>query len=156
MIKLDIPGKSPLTIEYLVLDVNGTLALDGNLLNGVEKTLNRLKDRVEIHLVTADTHGKQTALDEQLHLRATRLERGGEAEQKANFVQKLGAEHVLAIGQGANDAGMIQEAAIGICVLSKEGTAVTSLIAADLVMPDILSALELLEKPQRLVATLRK
>jgi soluble P-type ATPase len=45
---------------------------------------------------------------------------------------------------------------LGICVLSIEGAAVETLLAADLVMPDIISALDLLEKPLRIVASLRK
>ena len=50
---------------------------------------------------------------------------------------------------------MLSSAALGIEVLSREGLAVQTLQAADLVAPDILSALELLEKPLRIVATLR-
>ena len=63
---------------------------------------------------------------------------------------------MIAIGQGANDALMLQTAKVGVCVLSQEGTAVETLLSADLLVPNILNALELLEKPLRLVATLRK
>jgi soluble P-type ATPase len=63
---------------------------------------------------------------------------------------------VAAIGQGANDALMLQEAALGICIFSPEGTAVATLLNADIAIPNILAALELFEKPLRLVATLRK
>ena len=79
-----------------------------------------------------------------------------EKEHKAQYVQQLGAQTVIAIGQGANDAGMLQAAALGICVLSVEGTAVETLMGADLVVANINEALELLEKPLRIVATLRK
>jgi soluble P-type ATPase len=51
---------------------------------------------------------------------------------------------------------MLQAAALGICVLSREGAAVETLLAADLVVPDIFTALELLEKPLRILASLRK
>jgi soluble P-type ATPase len=51
---------------------------------------------------------------------------------------------------------MLKEAALGICVLSPEGVALEALLAADLVVPDIFTALELLEKPIRIVATLRQ
>jgi soluble P-type ATPase len=51
---------------------------------------------------------------------------------------------------------MLKQAAIGICVLSAEGTAVDALLASDIFVPDIRSAFDLLEKPLRLVATLRK
>jgi soluble P-type ATPase len=51
---------------------------------------------------------------------------------------------------------MVKAARLGICVVSVEGAAVETMMAADLVMPDINSALELLEKPLRVVAGLRK
>jgi len=35
MIVLEIPGRPKLTLEHLVLDVNGTIALDGQLVSGV-------------------------------------------------------------------------------------------------------------------------
>ncbi|MBP1693387.1 MAG: hypothetical protein H6Q37_1270 [Chloroflexi bacterium] len=92
----------------------------------------------------------------QLGLQATRIPPGNEAEQKAEFVRRLGADRVMAIGQGANDAGMLKQAALGICVQSTEGVAVETLLAADIFVPDIFAALQLLEKPLRIVATLRK
>jgi soluble P-type ATPase len=51
---------------------------------------------------------------------------------------------------------MLQAAALGICILSAEGTAVKTLLAADLVVANINEAFELLDKPLRIVATLRK
>ena len=57
--------------------------------------------------------------------------------------------------QGANDAAMLRAAALGVCVLSTEGAAAVTLAAADIVVPDILSALALFDRPLRIVATLR-
>jgi P-type E1-E2 ATPase len=85
-----------------------------------------------------------------------RIQRGNESAQKTEVVNSLGAESVVAIGQGANDAGMLKTAALGICVLSTEGTAVDTLLAADLVAPDVQSALDMLEKPLRIIASLRQ
>ena len=156
MIELNIPGRGTLQLEHLVFDVNGTLALDGQLLEGVPRLLRSLRDRLTIHLVTADTHGRQAAIDGQLALSAVRLVPGDEAAQKADYVRRLGAGRVVAVGQGANDAAMLKEAAPGICLLSREGLAIETLGAADLLVPDIYAALELLEKPLRIVATLRR
>jgi P-type E1-E2 ATPase len=156
MIELNIPGRGIIELEYLVCDVNGSLALDGQLLDGLIRPLTVLRDRLELHLLTADTHGKQAVIDRQLGLEAVRVQTGDEACQKAAYVRRLGAERVVAIGQGANDALMLKEAGLGICVMSQEGTAVDALLAADLVLSDIFSAMELLEKPLRIVATLRK
>jgi P-type E1-E2 ATPase len=156
MIELEIPGRGNLQLHHLVLDVNGTLAVDGVLLDGITKRISILRDRLEVHLVTADTHGHQAAIDRQLNLQAVCIRPGNEVEQKAAFVQHLGAGTVAAIGQGANDAGMLKAAILGICVLSPESTAVEALLAADLATPNIFSALELFEKPLRIVASLRK
>jgi P-type E1-E2 ATPase len=156
MIELTIPGRKPLRIQHLVTDVNGTLAVDGILIDGLTKRLSSLRDRLEIHMLTADTHGRQSTIDEQLHLRASHVEPGNEAQQKAEFVQKLGADTVVAIGQGANDAEMLKAAALGICVMSQEGVAIETLVSTDIVVPDIFAALDLLDKPIRIVASLRK
>ncbi len=156
MIELNIPGRGLVQLQHLVCDVNGTLAVDGQLPEGVKQRLNALRDRLTLHLLTADTYGKLATIDQQLNLQVVRIQPGMESEQKAEYVQQLGAGTVVAIGQGANDAGMLKAAALGICVLSPEGTAVKTLLEADLVASSIHEALELLEKPLRIVATLRK
>jgi P-type E1-E2 ATPase len=156
VIELNIPGRGLIQLEHLVSDVNGTLALDGQLLDGSQKALLALGDRLQLHLLTADTHGRQAQIDEQLGLQAVRIPPGSEAKAKAAYVHELGSENVVALGQGANDAGMLHEAAIGIAVASVEGLAIESLTSADVVVPDIIAALELLEYPTRLVATLRR
>ncbi len=156
MIELTIPGRGQLRLLHLVTDVNGTLALDGSLIEGLARRIASLRDRLTVHLLTADTHGRQSIIDQQLNLSATRLQPGGEQAQKREFVRKLGSENVVAIGQGANDAGMLAEAALGICVMSEEGAAAETLMAADLVVPSIFAAFDLLDKPVRIVASLRK
>jgi P-type E1-E2 ATPase len=156
VIELNIPGRGPLRLQHLVTDVNGTLAVDGKLIDGVAQQIGWLKDQLTIHLLTADTHGRQATIDEQLDLTAVRIQPGNEAAQKAEYVRRLGAETVVALGQGANDAAMLKEAALGICVMSREGLATETLLGADLLMPDIATALELLNNPLRIVASLRK
>jgi len=155
MIELNIPGRGLLQLEHLVCDVNGTLTLDGQLLDGIARTLTGLRDRLELHLVTADIHRRQQLIDRQLGLQAKIIQSVDEAAQKAEFIQRLGAEHVVAIGQGANDAGMLKAAALGICLLSLEGTALSALLSADLVVANIFDALNLLENPLRIVTSLR-
>lgn len=156
MIEVNIPGRGIIQLEHLVSDVNGTLAVDGRLPEGLGRILNNLQDRLEVHLLTADTHGRQNQIDRQLNLQAVRIQPGEESNQKAEYVRRLGADCVVAIGQGANDAAMLKSAAIGVCVMSPEGTAIETLLSADLVVPDIHCALELLEKPIRIGASLRK
>ena len=156
MIELDIPGRGLIQLEHLVCDVNGTLAKDGRLLEKIAKPLVGLKDRLTVHLITADTYGKQDNIDIMLGLKAVRLSGPAQAAQKAEFVRGLGAETVIALGNGANDALMLKEAAIGIAVMGDEGLAVEALLAADIYIHSAMDALYLLEFPTRLVATLRR
>lgn len=55
--KIDIPGYKILSLDYLVLDYNGTIAADGVVPDDMKKRLRALADRFRIYVVTADTHG---------------------------------------------------------------------------------------------------
>jgi P-type E1-E2 ATPase len=158
MIEIKVPGRGTYRLEHLVLDVNGTIALEGQLIEGVARRLTELRRSVEVHMLTADTRGRQQAIDAQLGMKATRITPGlslKEAMQKASFVRELGSEGVCAIGNGANDAEMLSEARLAIAVLGEEGLAVETLTSADVVVPHVKTALDLLLNPLRLVATLR-
>ena len=156
MIEMNIPGRGILQLEYLVCDVNGTLAVDGVLLPGISSTLREIQDRLQVYLITANTHGKQHLIDAVLGTKSVQIQKGNESEQKREFISQMGADKVIAIGQGANDAGMLKEAAIGICVLSEEGTSTAAVLSADILVSDSLKALKLIQNPMRMVATLRK
>ncbi|MBN2339614.1 MAG: HAD family hydrolase [Acidobacteria bacterium] len=156
MIAIDIPGLGPLRLRHLVLDVNGTLALDGGLIGGVGERLRRLADELEIHLVTADTFGTTDSIARSLGLRSTLIPPGGQAEAKLAYVERLGADAVAAIGNGANDARMLERAALGIAVLGPEGAATAALLAAPVAVGGIHCGLDLLLHPRRLAATLRR
>lgn len=154
MIAIDMPGKAALTIEHLVLDVNGTIARDGTLLPGVTERLSMLQQHLTVHLVTADTYGKQADIDAALGLQATIITHG--TTEKGAFVLGLGADHVAVIGNGANDTAMFNAAALRIAVLGPEGMATALLAAADVLVRDVNDGLDLLLNPLRLTATLRR
>ena len=156
MIALDIPGRGTYALEHLVLDMNGTIALDGGLLPGVEELLTALRRRTHTVLVTANTHGGAERLRDDLGIELHVIHPGDEAAQKLEFVKRLGPERTAAVGNGANDAAMLAACALGICVLGREGAAADALRKADLVVTDVRDALEMLLRPKRIVATLRR
>jgi soluble P-type ATPase len=153
MVRFTIPGRGDYRLERLILDVNGTLALDGRLIDGVAERLKALRERLGIHLLTADTLGLIGEIEETLGFPATRIHTSAE---KTAFVERVGPASVVAVGNGANDAGVLATAALGIAILGPEGLAREALEAADVVAPDILTALDLLLNSERLVATLRR
>jgi P-type E1-E2 ATPase len=156
MIELDVPGARRIVVQHLVLDVNGTIACDGALLDGVMERLERLREFVTVTAITADTHGMAAALREEAGLEVLVIARGDEGGQKLDFVRGLGAEAVVAIGNGANDAEMLEASAIGICVIGREGAATAAARAADVVVTNVVDGLDLLLRPRRLIATLRR
>ncbi len=152
MISITIPGREKLQLTDAVFDVNGTLAVDGVLLAGVAERLQMLHEHLSIHILTAGTHGKlaelERALDIPLHVIST-------GEDKAHFVEQLGPEHVIAFGNGTNDAAMLRLAAVGVAVMASEGVSLLALRAADVLVHGPLDGIDLALHPKRLIATLR-
>ncbi|MBM3789316.1 MAG: HAD family hydrolase [Acidobacteria bacterium] len=156
MIEVEIAGRGTRRIEHLVLDVNGTIACDGELLDGVADLLAFLRERLQVHLITADTHGRQADIDRALGMTAVLIPAEGQVQAKLDYIRRLGPATVAAVGNGANDAAMVANAELGIAVLGPEGAAVETLLGASVATRSITEALELLAHPKRLAATLRR
>ncbi len=152
---IDIPGYGRLRLEHVVMDYNGTLAIDGRLIDGVKDALNRLANHMELHVITADTFGLAAEGLRDVDCRLRILTGKDHTREKREFVEGLGAEKTVSIGNGRNDREMLHESALGIAVILGEGAAVETVVSADIVCPSILSAIGLLENPMRLKATLR-
>ncbi len=155
MLEIQIPNDRVLRLHHLVLDYNGTLAYDGRLLKGVASRLAALAQQLTVHVVTADTFGHAHAELAGTPCSLSIVPASGQDHSKLAYIQELGCTETVCIGNGRNDRLMLKAAALGIAVLQEEGAAVESLLAADLVAPSILAALDLLLHPLRLAATLR-
>lgn len=155
MLEFDIPGFRRLQIQHLVLDYNGTIAVDGILLNGVGNRIEELAEHLTVHVITADTFGEATKQVASLPLEVKILPSGDQARAKRSYVEALGVDSVVAVGNGRNDHEMLDVAAIGMALIQAEGGAAQTILNADVVVTSILNALDLLRFPKRLTATLR-
>lgn len=155
MIDIKVPGLETLHLTHLVLDFNGTLARDGEILEGVRERLENLARQMEIHVLTADTFGTVQEAMASIPCRTIVVPGTAQAEAKAKHVHELGRDCVVAIGNGRNDRLMLQNARLGMAVMQEEGAAPQTLLAADVAVPDINCALDLVIHPLRLIATLR-
>lgn len=151
-LRIDIPGRELLELEFLLLDLNGTLSDRGTLLEGVAERLEGLAQNLEVRLLSADTFGTLDDIAGRLSAQGEIVSNG---EEKVAIMRELGVQRCAAIGNGANDALMLREAALGIAVLGPEGASGAALSAADLICASILEALDLLGEPRTLSATLR-
>lgn len=152
MLTVDLRGGGSFELEHLVLDVNGTLTDHGGLIEGVAERLGLLADVLAIHVLTADTFGTAEGLAARLGAAFTTIADGAE---KAARVEALGAERVVAIGNGRNDEAMLRAARLGIAVIGPEGAATSTLLAADVVCRTVTDALDLLLDERAITATLR-
>lgn len=155
MLSIKIDGFGSLALEHLVLDFNGTLAVDGRMIAGVRPRLRRLARGLRVHVLTADTFGSAGREVAGLPCTLKVLDARDQDRAKARYVRALGARRTVCIGNGRNDRGMLRAARLGIALIQGEGASAEALRAADLVAPSVLDALDLLLKPQRLVASLR-
>jgi len=155
MIKIDIPGNKILQLEHLVLDYNGTIAFDGDLIDGVKECLAELSQMLTIHVITADTFGSVKKTLEDIHCKLAVIPLDHQDVAKLEYVKNLGREKTVSMGNGVNDRLMLKASALGVAVIQGEGAAFETLASADVVCKDILSALSLLIHPLRLTATLR-
>jgi len=156
VIEIAIPGRGNYTIKNVVVDLNGTIAVDGNIIEGVKEKVAILSQELDIFLVTADTNKNAEGLIKDLPVTLYKIKEGEENNQKLQVVLKQGKDNTVSIGNGCNDISMLKESAIGICVVGGEGASAEAMMASDLAVFTINDALDLLLKPHRLKATLRK
>lgn len=156
MIKIDIPGWGHLEIENIVFDLNGTLAEDGKVLPGVKDKIDALSEKVRVFILTADTHGTAGAEIQGWKAELVKISGENSKQGKLEFLKTLRPEATVAIGNGNNDQLILREAGLGIAILQGEGMSAAAWQSADIVVKDIGDAFDLLLKPNRAIATLRK
>ncbi len=154
----DVPGRGSYHLDAIVFDLNGTLTVDGRLSPSTSELLFRVSEKVALYVLTADTQSSASRIQDSLGEGIQLMVLSGDdtTRAKRRFVQKMDSHHVAAVGNGANDAGMLEEAVLGIAVLEEEGCAAEILLKADIAVRHIDEALGLFLNPGRLIATLRR
>ena len=154
--EITIPGHKSLLLRHVVLDYNGTLARDGELKAEAAALLQPLSECYRVHVITSDTFGSVRAQLKGFDVTVKVLESGDHTAEKSAYVEGLNAGHCAAVGNGNNDARMIESASLGIALIGDEGCSTLSLMKSDIVCKSIEEALRLLLNEKRLIATLRK
>jgi soluble P-type ATPase len=155
MLTVDIPGYQKVTIKHVVCDFNGTIAIDGRLIDGVASLMNELSHHATFHVITADTFGSVKKELKDVPCLMTIISEADQAEHKLAYASGLGLETTACIGNGRNDCLMVREAVLGIGLMQAEGMSAELLTVSDVLCTSILDALYLLKEPKRLIATLR-
>ena len=156
MITILRPGQEPSEIDFILLDFEGTLASDRRVHPKAKDKINLLSKRTKIYILTkGEKEGVEEVL-KKVKAEIVYLDEGKSSQQKLDLLRQLGASRTVAIGNGVDDAPMMEEAGFSLCVIGKEGTSSEAMDKADVVFMNILDALDFLLKPLRQKATLSK
>ena len=154
MLTINIPGREELNLSHLILDYNGTIAEDGEIIESIRPRLAELSKVLSICVITADTHGTAAKKCEGLPLEVLTFSTTQVGAIKAQEAKKR-TGGVITIGNGFNDIQMSDAADLSICVIGREGCCGALLAHADIVVTSIEDALDLLLETGRIRATLR-
>lgn len=155
MFKISIPGNEELQLTHIVLDYNGTLAKDGLLIEGVRERLIALNEDFIVHVVTGDSFGTVQNQLRDIPCKLTIIGKEQQGLAKEKYIQQIDPNKTVMIGNGRNDREAMRLAKLGVVVNGEEGCVVATLQEADIMVPNILAALDLFLEPIRLMATLR-
>ncbi len=149
----DIPGHQQLIINTIILDLNGTLSVGGAVPEGVRAKIDQLREKgLELVLFTGNTRGDAQDLADGLGIS---WRQAATAEEKRQLASEYDPATCATIGNGRIDLELTESVALGIVTLQAEGVHTKTLLAADIVVPNILDAVDLFIDAHRLIATLR-
>ncbi len=148
-----IPGRNDLTINTIILDLNGTLQDKGVVVVGVKERLHKLKELgFGIVFFTGNTRNDADEISKSLEIE-WRLAK--DAEAKAEIAKEFKVETCATIGNGKIDVLLMKECALSICVMQKEGASRDAMLASEIWCQSINDALDLFIDKNSLIATLR-
>jgi P-type E1-E2 ATPase len=142
-----------LRISTLILDLNGTLAIDGVIISGVKERILKIQELgIKVILLSGDTMGTAQNIANELQVQLIHTKN---AEDKMNIALQFEKNNLAAIGNGKIDLKLFQNVGLSILTLQSEGVYTPTLLASTIIVPSIIDALDLFLKPLRLKATLR-
>jgi soluble P-type ATPase len=151
--KLKIPNSKEIILDTLILDLNGTLTVKGELIKGVDDRLKLLQKKgFKIVLFTGDTRGDAKVLAKKLGIELMITSTG---KDKKLTAKKLNPQTCVTIGNGLIDLFLFKVVKLSIVTVQAEGAHIKTIMEADILVTSILDALDLLLDEKSLIATLR-
>ena len=152
--EFQIPGTGNIKIETIILDLNGTVTVNGRIVRGLRKRLQKLKKQgIRVIILSGDTRGNASKVADKLGIE---LIKTATQDEKKKEALKLDPSTCAAVGNGLIDAKYFESVRLGIVTMQSEGVHVQTLRAADIVVPSVINAVDLFIHEKRLIATLRK
>ena len=152
--KYTVPGTGEMVINTIILDLNGTLSVNGQISDDAKKLIKEIKTKgVEIVLFTGDQRGTADSLCSELGITFQKCKN---SQEKAAASKKFPKETTAAIGNARIDIGTFENAIVSIATLQAEGIHTGILAHVDIVVPSIENALELFLDADSFASTMKK
>lgn len=155
MIKYNIPGKEEIEIENIILDYNGTIAVDGILIDGVRDKIDILKDFLNIYIVTADTYGSVKKQCSNLPVEILTFPKENAGLEKEKIIENLNPHKTIAVGNGFNDIKMFKKSILSIAIIEAEGCSSELILNSDIICKSIIDAFNIILDKNKVIANLR-
>jgi len=152
--RIEIPKGETIEINTIVLDLNGTLSVNGIVSNKTKELIVKLKElNYRIVLISGDIRGNAKQISDELQLD---LFLGATSLEKANQMQQFNKETTAAIGNARIDIGTFEHAKLTIATMQAEGIHTAIIKHVDIIVPTIENALDLFIDVKSLAGTLRE
>jgi len=149
----NIPKGETIEINTIVLDLNGTLTVNGKLESSTEKLVKQLQNKgFRLVLISGDIRGTAKSIAYELGID---LYLGASSDEKAAQMQQFDKNKTAAIGNARIDIGTFENAILSIATLQAEGIHTGILKHVDIIVPSIDNALQLFLDKKSLEGTLR-
>jgi len=150
----NIPQSESFEINTIVLDLNGTLTVNGILSEDTKQLIIKLKDlEYKIVLISGDIRGNAKTIADELDIE---LLLGKTSNEKALQMKNFDKETTAAIGNARIDIGTFENARLSVATLQAEGIHTGILQHVDIIVPNINNALNLFIEKKSLEGTLRE
>lgn len=152
--KYNVPHGESFEITTIVLDLNGTLSVNGAIPSGVKEKIDALRQEgFKIILFTGDQRGTAKDLCSDLGIE---FKIAGTGALKEAEMLKLDVDKCAAIGNARIDISTFKHAKISVLTLQAEGIHAKAVAHADIIVPSIVDALDLFLNKNSLCATMRE
>ena len=149
----NVSGVGTITLKTVVFDLNGTLAVYGEIKQSTKELLVELKNHgFEIFILTSDQRGvaMETVREIEVNCVIART-----SKEKQKFMKSLDRETTVTVGNGRVDIGMFQMSRIRIATLQAEGIHTGIISFVDMIVPSVDDAIKLLIDKDAFVSTMK-
>jgi len=149
-----VPGVGAIEIDTLVVDSNGTLTINGEIVAGVMERIHRLQSLgVDVVMISSDQRGN--ARNIALSSGITYYE-AANSREKEDVLLSLESRNVAAIGNARIDIGLFVQSIVSIATLQKEGIHKDIIDHVDVIVPCINDALDFFLDEDTFIATMKR